>query len=61
MLYWNTVGDLLKENLLILMSALICQNFTEFSEADLEPDPICLRGKHWEFIKEDIEETVANR
>lgn len=40
---------------------LICQNFTSFSEADLEPDPICLEGKYWEFIKEDIEEAVKNR
>ncbi|MBK0383638.1 nucleotidyl transferase AbiEii/AbiGii toxin family protein [Pedobacter sp. SD-b] len=36
----------------------IRKNFTDFSKADNDPDPICLRGKHWGFIKEDIEEAV---
>jgi len=35
---------------------LILENLTNFSLADEEFDPICLRGKYWEFIKEDIEE-----
>lgn len=35
---------------------LILKNFTEFSEADNDFDPICLRGKYWEFIKEDFVE-----
>lgn len=37
---------------------LILKNFTDFSLADEEFNPICLQGKHWEFIKEDIEEAV---
>lgn len=37
---------------------LIMQNFTDFELADDELDPICLRGKYWEFIKEDIVEFV---
>ncbi|HRO75336.1 MAG TPA: nucleotidyl transferase AbiEii/AbiGii toxin family protein [Crocinitomicaceae bacterium] len=34
--------------------SLILQNITDFSQADDDFDPICLRGKYWEFIKEDI-------
>ena len=37
----------------------IWKSLTEFTKADEEYDPICLRGKYWEFIKEDIEEFVA--
>lgn len=37
---------------------VIIQNFTDFELADDELDPICLRGKYWEFIKEDIVEFV---
>lgn len=33
---------------------LIQQNITNFTDADLDFDPICLKGKYWEFIKEDI-------
>ena len=33
---------------------LIKANFTDFSEADNDFDPICLRGKHWELIKLDF-------
>jgi hypothetical protein len=35
-------------------SALIKQNFTNFSSADQDFDPICLRGNYWELIKLDI-------
>ena len=35
--------------------ALIKENFTNFSEADGEYDPICLRGKIWDVIKYDLE------
>lgn len=28
--------------------------FLNFSEADVEPDPICLLNKHWELIKLDF-------
>lgn len=31
----------------------------DFTKADDEYEPICLRGQHWEFIKEDIEEWLA--
>ena len=37
---------------------LIIKNFTDFELADDEFDPVCLRGKYWEFIKEDIVEAV---
>lgn len=37
---------------------VILKNFIDFSSADDDFDPICLHGKYWEFIKEDIEEAV---
>ena len=33
----------------------------DIAEADEEYVPICLRGKYWEFIKEDFEELVEKR
>ena len=33
---------------------LIRTNFTDFSRADQDFDPICLKGKYWELIKLDI-------
>lgn len=39
-------------------SKLINHNLTNFSIADNDFDPICLRGKYWEFIKDDFEELV---
>lgn len=39
---------------------LILKNFTDFAEADDDFDPICLLGKYWEFIKDDIEEIVSD-
>jgi hypothetical protein len=39
---------------------LILDNFTSFSQADEDFDPVCLRGKYWQFIKEDIETIVAD-
>lgn len=39
--------------------ALIVSNLRNFSRADLEPDPICLKDKEWIFIKEDFEVAVA--
>lgn len=39
-------------------SNLILQNLTNFKQADDDFCPICLRGKYWEFIKEDIEDAV---
>lgn len=37
---------------------LILNNFTDFSIADDDFDPVCLKGKYWEFIKEDIDEAI---
>jgi len=37
---------------------LILKNFIDFTIADDDFDPICLQGKYWEFIREDIEEAV---
>lgn len=39
---------------------LILDNFTKFKRADDDFDPICLKGKIWEFIKEDIVEFVES-
>ena len=33
---------------------LIIQNLTNFSRADNDFDPICLKGKYWELIKMDM-------
>jgi len=35
---------------------LIRKNFVNFSFADTDFDPICLKGKVWQFIKDDFEE-----
>ena len=37
---------------------LIIQNFTSFDQADEDFNPICLNGKHWEFIKDDFEDII---
>lgn len=37
---------------------LIIQNFTSFKQADLDFNPICFKGKYWEFVKEDFEEII---
>lgn len=37
---------------------LILKNITNFNLADADFDPICLKGKYWEFIKEDIVDIV---
>lgn len=39
---------------------LILNNFIDFSWADDDFDPICLLGKYWEFIKEDIQEYILH-
>lgn len=39
---------------------LILENFTDFTIADDDFDPVCLKGKYWEFIKEDIKETIQH-
>lgn len=40
---------------------LIMHNFTDFSQADEDFTPVCLRGKYWELIKEDLQEALHNR
>lgn len=37
----------------------LLNNLTNFEMADDDFEPICLRGKVWEFIKEDIQKTVS--
>jgi len=37
---------------------LILNNFKNFSKADQDFEPICLRGKYWEFIKEDLRDAI---
>lgn len=37
----------------------IIANFTDFSSADEEPDPICLKNKEWELIKLDFVEILS--
>ena len=39
---------------------LIRKNFIDFTSADDNLDPICLMGKEWVFIKEDIENAAVN-
>jgi len=39
---------------------LIRKNFTDFTIADNDFDPICLKEKEWVFIKEDIEEAAKS-
>ena len=40
---------------------IIIQNFTLFNQADDDFDPICYKGKYWEFIKEDFEERILKQ
>ncbi|WP_235526135.1 nucleotidyl transferase AbiEii/AbiGii toxin family protein [Pedobacter sp. Leaf216] len=39
---------------------LIKRNMIDFGPADHEPDPICMRGKHWELIKYDLITLLEN-
>lgn len=36
-------------------SDMLIKKFNDFSIADEDLDPQCLKGKYWEFIKEDLE------
>lgn len=38
----------------------IISNFTNFNNADIDFDPICLRKKHWEIIKLDLIERIQH-
>lgn len=40
-------------------SGRIRQNMTDFSTADDDLEPICLRGKHWEIIRAELAEAVS--
>jgi hypothetical protein len=40
--------------------ALIKANFSQFSNANDDFDPKCLRGKHWDVIKLDMTEFAQN-
>jgi len=40
------------------LSRLLRKNFTDFTIADNDFAPICLKNKEWVFIKEDIEEAL---
>jgi predicted nucleotidyltransferase component of viral defense system len=39
---------------------LLIKNLTFFEYADDDLNPICLKGKYWEFIKDDFLERVSN-
>jgi hypothetical protein len=39
--------------------SLIIRNFTNFVLADNEFDPVCLRGKYWEIIKDDLTDEIG--
>jgi predicted nucleotidyltransferase component of viral defense system len=38
---------------------LILSNLVDFEIADNDFDPICFKGKYWEFIKADFEDIIA--
>ena len=40
--------------------SLLIEKFTDFSHADNDFEPLCLRGRHWELIKLDIIELIAD-
>jgi hypothetical protein len=40
--------------------AVIRQNFVNFTRADDEFNPICLKEKHWELIKLDVVQALAD-
>jgi len=37
----------------------ILMNLINFENADNDFDPVCLKGKYWEFIKADFEEVIG--
>lgn len=39
----------------------ILENFINFKDADEDFDPNCLKGKYWQFIKEDIEDAILRK
>lgn len=39
---------------------LLIEQFTNFSAADNDFEPVCLRGKYWELIKMDLTDFAKN-
>jgi hypothetical protein len=39
--------------------ATIIKNLINFDYADNDLNPICLKGKYWEFIKDDFQEIIS--
>jgi predicted nucleotidyltransferase component of viral defense system len=39
----------------------IIRNLTHFEHADDDLNPICMKGKYWEFIKEDFQEMISKQ
>ena len=39
---------------------IIIKNLTQFEYADDDLSPICLKGKYWEFIKDDFQELISS-
>ncbi|QSB25294.1 nucleotidyl transferase AbiEii/AbiGii toxin family protein [Flavobacterium sp. CLA17] len=39
--------------------SLLIEKFTDFSQADNDFEPLCLRGRYWELIKLDMIELIA--
>ncbi|MEN9997082.1 MAG: hypothetical protein RI922_72, partial [Bacteroidota bacterium] len=37
----------------------LIKNLTQFEYADDDLNPICLKGKYWEFIKDDFQEIIS--
>jgi hypothetical protein len=38
---------------------LLIEKFTDFTQADDDFEPLCLRGRHWELIKLDMFELIV--
>ena len=38
----------------------LAEHFTDFTTADEDPDPVCLRGLIWDDIKLDLIDTAGN-
>lgn len=39
---------------------ILRNKFTQFEDADIDFEPVCLKGKHWELIKLDIVDFLKN-
>ena len=52
------IKSFLSKYFVVAFSTSGLKNFTNFGLADNDFNPICLQGKHWEFIKDDFEEAI---